>query len=171
MNTKQENIYRVIKAIFSVDSIENFHRNGEIRYGILNYIAKYSLARDRYFMTKTSSAFLNNNKFINEKGLRRGLKSVRNGFTYEHPIPSNVVADILFEHRKDPKKMRQILSCSDVVTILTREENKLLAKTFNSKMPEGWCIFKDSPFQRYFSAGIARTELEDTIRVYGAITR
>ena len=63
MNDLQKNIYKVIVSIIETDGIlEKFEDkknygekkiidNSSIRYGILNYVAKYSLASDSYFLT------------------------------------------------------------------------------------------------------------------------
>ena len=63
MNDLQKNIYKVIVSIIETDGIlEKFEDkknygekkiidNSSIRYGILNYVAKYSLANNSYFVT------------------------------------------------------------------------------------------------------------------------
>ena len=101
MNELQEFIFKIIINIFKIDQIEQFYNTSEIRYGILNYVAKYSLARDKYYVTNECLEHLYNLKLINEKGLRRGSKSKKNQFTYEHPIPSNIIADELFKNKDD----------------------------------------------------------------------
>ena len=50
MNELQEFIFKIIINIFKIDQIEKFYKRSEIRYGILNYVAKYSLARDKYYI-------------------------------------------------------------------------------------------------------------------------
>ncbi len=59
-----------------------------IRYGLLNYIAKYSLAKETYLATEASLEHLLKNKFLKDGKLRRAIQSQKNKFTYEHPIPS-----------------------------------------------------------------------------------
>ena len=71
MNDLQKNIYKVIVSIIETDGIlEKFEDkinygekkiidNSSIRYGILNYVAKYSLANDSYFVTSKCYEHLN----------------------------------------------------------------------------------------------------------------
>lgn len=54
MNELQEFIFKIIINIFKIDQIEQFYNTSEIRYGILNYVAKYSLARDKYYVTNSA---------------------------------------------------------------------------------------------------------------------
>lgn len=60
---------------------------------------------------------------ISNKGLRRGKKGTKYKFTFEHPVPSNIIGDLLYENDNDENKVREILCLSDVVTILTYEED------------------------------------------------
>ena len=64
MNELQKFIFQIIINIFKIDQIEQFYKRSEIRYGILNYVAKYSLARDKYFVTKECLIHLNNLNLI-----------------------------------------------------------------------------------------------------------
>jgi len=75
MNELQNFIFKVIINIFKIEDIEQFYKRSEIRYGILNYVAKYSLARDKYYVTKECLEHLKNLNLITKKGLRRGSKS------------------------------------------------------------------------------------------------
>ena len=64
--------------------------------------------------------------------------------------------------------LKDILKETDIVTILTYEEDAILNKTkLTSKMPPNWQIFKNSSFERYVSAGIEHKK----IPVYGALAR
>ena len=59
---------------------------------------------------------------------------------------------------------------TDIVTILTYEEDAILNKTkLTSKMSPNWQIFKNSSFERYVSAGIKIPHKK--IPVYGALAR
>ena len=63
MNELQKNIYEIIVSIIQTDGVlKNFQDtnsygenrvidNSAIRYGILNYVAKYSLAKNEYLIT------------------------------------------------------------------------------------------------------------------------
>ena len=56
-----------------------------IRYGLLNYIAKYSLAKETYLATEASLEHLSE-PLLKDGKLRR-VQNLKNKFTYEHPIP------------------------------------------------------------------------------------
>jgi len=170
MNELQEFIFKIIINIFKIDQIEQFYNTSEIRYGILNYVAKYSLARDKYYVTNECLEHLNNLKLINEKGLRRGSKSKKNQFTYEHPIPSNIIADELFKNKDDTEKMKNILMWSDVVTILTSKEDEVLSKSYRTKMPLEWNFFQNDKFERYKASGIQSPPYLE-INVFGPVKR
>jgi len=85
MNTLQRDIYSVICSIVKIDDFDRMYRDHAIRYGFLNYIAKYSLASDSCFATEASLNSLLGNGFIKAGTLRKGLKSLKNEFTYEYP--------------------------------------------------------------------------------------
>jgi hypothetical protein len=170
MNSQQRQISDVLWAILNVDSIEESFHDSAIRYGILNYVAKYSLARNTYYVTETSLKHLGRLKLLGPKGLRRGSKSIKNGFTYEHPVPSNVIADQLFSVRTNRELFYRTLAWSDLVTVLTTQEDKELASRYISSMPDGWAFFADSPFARYEQCEIQPPPYE-MIEVYGALAR
>tara|TARA_B100001057_G_scaffold453828_1_gene498996 strand:- start:359 stop:871 length:513 start_codon:yes stop_codon:yes gene_type:complete len=170
MNELQKFIFKIIVNIFELDHIEKFYKKSEIRYGILNYVAKYSLARDKYYITKECLNHLNKLNLITKQGLRRGSKSKKNQFTYEHPIPSNVIADELFDNRDNPEIMKKILIWSDVVTVLTSKEDELLMRSYRSKMPLKWNFFKHDKFERYKICGIENPPSLE-INVFGSVQR
>ena len=99
MNELQEAIYQVIISIFKNDLLskkfekhydyrgQKIINNSAIRYGILNYVAKYSLANDKYYITDKCLNYLTKLDLINEKGLLRGKKGSKYKFTFEHPVP------------------------------------------------------------------------------------
>ena len=182
MNELQEAVLKIIIAIFSIDDIhKNFDRDGPwkgqkkirhatIRYGLLNYVAKFSLASDRYFVTEKSKRHLISNNFLKDGILRRGDKGKHGGFTHEHPVPSNVIADLLYDHRNDILKMREILIKTNQVTVLTYEEDGLLtANGFTKSMPPGWNIEDGDIFARYVKSGVEVPT--EKINVTGAIAR
>ena len=124
MNTLQKDIYSVICSIVKINDFDRMYKDNTIRYGLLNYIAKYSLARDSYFTTEASLNYLLANGYIHNGRLRRGLKSQKNGFTYEHPVPCNVIGVEIARSRNNAEKIAKILDWSDKVTVLTAEENE-----------------------------------------------
>ena len=123
MNDLQLKIFTVIKAIIQIDNFDEYYKDHTIRYGVMNYVAKYSLANDKYLITNRCLDHLNQNKFLNNKGLRKGLKSRKNGFTYEHPIPSNRISQEIIKERRDIRIVEKILKWSDHIVVLTKEED------------------------------------------------
>ena len=172
MNTLQQDIFSIICSIVRTIDFERMYEDHTIRYGLLNYIAKYSLARDSYFATEASLGCLLEGGFIQDGRLRRGLKSQRNGFTYEHPVPSNVIGVQIVKNRGDIDQIAKILDWSDRVTILTTKEN-LRFREFGltQKMPDGWRFFSDSQFARYFACGICSASPTLEITMKGQVIR
>ena len=182
MNELQEAIFEVILSILRNDKLHKkfesypeqigkpIFQNSAIRYGILNYVAKFSLANNEYFISEKCFKHISELNLINKKGLRRGKKGTKYKFTFEHPVPSNIIGDLLYENYNDENKVREILCLSDVVTVLTYEEDKLLRESkLVSKMPLGWKMFENDIFERYTKCGLSRPSRK--ITVYGALAR
>ncbi len=182
MNELQEAIYQVIISIFKNEFLskkfkihdeyrgQKIIENSAIRYGILNYVAKYSLANDEYFITEKCFKYLTNLNLISDKGLLRAKKGTKFKFTFEHPVPSNIITDLLLENYNDEVKLKEILKETDIVTVLTYDEDEILNKTkLTSRMPSDWKIFKKSNFERYTYAGINIPTRK--VKVYGALAR
>ena len=87
MNSKQEKIFEVIKAILQIKNFPEMFKDHTISYGVLNYVAKYSLAKDKNMISKKALDNIKKKNIIKNQSLLRGSKSKKNGFTYEHPIP------------------------------------------------------------------------------------
>ena len=83
MNELQKKIFNLINAIIEIDDFEAYYNYHPIRTGLMNYELKYSLAKNKYLITRMCLEHLENKNFLNKKGLRRGLKSRKNGFTYD----------------------------------------------------------------------------------------
>jgi hypothetical protein len=172
MNKLQRDLCKVIQAIASIEDFEQFGQNSAIRYGFLNYVAKYSLAADTYFATPIARAYLEENGFLTKRGLRRGRKSKANGFTYEHAIPANVVADEILRKPGSADHIATTLLKTDVVTILTTEENEMLSGPLRAKMPDGWVLESGDIYARYTSIGLVASHAQlHSVSVYGAIAR
>lgn len=171
MNINQKKLFDLIVGIFSIENIEDYYSEAFIRYGILNYIARYSLASDQYFVTKKSLAHLKSLGVLKENKLRRGVKSKSLKFTYEHPVPAKIIGDEIIKNCKDPGLIEKILMYTDVVTVLTKDENDILNQKFRSRMPVNWKFFQDSPFARYEQSGIGQFQDFSKIQVYGPIAR
>ena len=172
MNSKQEKIFEVINALLQIKKFPEYFQDHTIRYGFLNYVAKYSLAADKYLITERALDHLTQNNFLKNGTLRRGIKSKKNGFTYEHPVPSNIIGSEILKHRKDNETVKKILNWTDLITILTTEEDNALSNAGLIKnMPEGWRFFKDDPFERYKKVGLEDGENLSRIDVYGPLKR
>jgi len=172
MNSLQVDIIKVILSIVSIRDFDRMYEDHTIRYGLLNYIAKYSLSNDYYLATEVSLQHVVSHGFLKDGALRRGVKSQKNGFTYEHPIPSSVTGRLVVENRADPDEVARILALSDFVVILTSDENdKFRRFGLTQKMPEGWCIEDGNPFARYVACGICDERPVLEVKMTGQIKR
>jgi len=172
MNQLQTDILSVIWAILSTEDFDRLYKEHAIRYGLLNYIAKYSLANDIYYATPKSLEHLVKNNFLKNGSLRRGIKCKKNGFTYEHPIPSNVIADTLIKGRRDHELVKDILAWSDKISILTTEEDQLITNAgLSKKMPNQWQFFSGDQYERYKISGVADGSQMIEVSVYGSLIR
>ena len=92
MNELQEAIFEVIFLSFP-SKLENL-QNSAIRYGILNYVAKFSLANNEYFISEKCFEHISELNLINNKGLRRGKK----GTNINSPLstPSHPTLSVTF---------------------------------------------------------------------------
>jgi len=171
VNLKQKKIFEVINALLQIKKFPEYFQDHTIRYGFLNYVAKYSLAADKYLITEKALNHLIQNNFLKNGSLRKGLKSKKNGFTYEHPIPSNIISSEILKFRENKNMINKILKWSDLIVVLTSEENLCLTDSgFERKMPNNWKFFKSNPFARYELAGLLEKPLLD-VDVYGQVTR
>ena len=172
MNQLQTQIYQVILAIIRIEGFPEYYKDHTIRYGVLNYVAKYSLAKDEYLISKRAFEHLKLNGFLKQEELRRGLKSRRNGFTYEHPIPSNRISSEIMKYRQDEEMVAKILDWSDHIVVLTTEENNAIKDSgYQNKMPDGWEFFKDNIFARYKDSSLLEDDPSRRIKVYGQVCR
>ena len=151
-----------------LDPVKNIkkHKVGEILNWLLrNQIAKYSLANDYYFSTQFT---LDQVKKMNLDVTKRSIKTKKNKITYEHPIPSKVVFNLILK-AKSEIEITDILKKTDYIVILSHyEDEKLRAKGLISSMPEGWS-YGDNVFARYEKANIE--VLTKPIKMTGAIRR
>ena len=161
MNKTQEALCEIIYRIASIKNISSF--GSTISYGLTNYVARFSLMSDEYFVSKQAKNHILKSWSINP--LTRSIKSKKNGFTYEHVIPSSFVTK---EILKNPSKdnIEEVLIATDFVAIITQIENNGI--NLISKMPEGWKI-GDDPWIRYKDSNI--TILKEKIRMSGVAKR
>ena len=181
MNELQKNIYKIIISIIETNGIlgrfedkknygqDKIINNSAIRYGILNYVAKYSLANSTYFITSKCYDHIDNLGLLKKGKLLRGSKGSKNRFTFEHPVPSNVIADEVIKNIGNNNKIIEILRETDLVTVISYDENNKINKSgYIQQMPENSLIQKDM-FARYKLSGIEVPTRK--IDGFGAIAR
>ena len=108
---------------------------------------------------------------IKKKGLditKRSIKTKKNEITYEHPIPSKVVFNLILK-AKNENEIISILKNTDYIVILSHIEDKKLREIgLVSSMPINW-QYGDDTFARYKKAKI--NILTKKIKMVGAIRR
>jgi hypothetical protein len=165
LNALQEAYLKIIHSLVNIDGM--FDHGAATQYGLLNYIAKYSLANDTYFISKLArSLVIGEEPFLRKKSFPKSSKvdPVRT-FTFEHPIPVNQIRNFLLKTDCSMQSISKILDATNYVVVLTQSENKSIK--FKSKMPALWEI-GDDPFIRYKNTKI---ELDGVVKIKGAIVR
>jgi hypothetical protein len=151
-----------------LDTVKNIkkHNIGEVLNWLLrNQIAKYSLAKDFYYSTQFT---LDQVKRMKLDITKRSIKIKKNKITYEHPVPSKVVFDLIMA-AKNESEILNILKETDYIVILSHfEDQKLREKGLISCMPKDW-KYGDDIFARYKLADIK--VLPKKIKMSGAIRR
>ncbi len=170
MNSLQEKYSKIICALLNVVDIDYF--NGDLGYGLSNYIAKFSLAKDYYYISNQALAIISN---LYEERPNRLIRSAKQGeeFTYDHAIPVNIIKrELLSLPLKTLEEVQTILSLSDYVMIITKEENRLLNFSgLKENLPLGIQLRDNiNPFVRYQEIQI-NYNTEETINMFGAIIR
>ncbi len=154
MNELQTVIFEIIYRIVNVENVFNYGQS--TTYGLKNYIARYSLASDKYFISENALEVFNTLQ-ISEPLTRSAIDKKK--FTYEHAIPASYISKLIQQSDKSKDTVARLLKLSDCVTIITKQEDKLLAQKYASKMPNPWVPFTDSPFQRYKETDIRLSEI------------
>ena len=163
----------LLRVITHLTQMPNFRESIEFRvfrYAFMNMVAKYSLSGDLYLCSNSAFHLLREKGFLSEKGLLRGKKSQSAGFTYEHPVPANVVTELIIASDLMPESIKHILEQTDKVVILTKGEDDALRSRFRSGMPSGWNLESSGLFDRYRSSGIQDSQFH-RIKMYGAVKR
>ena len=109
MNELQEAIYQVIINIFKNEFLtkkfkihdeyrgQKIIENSAIRYGILNYVAKYSLANDEYFISEKCFEYLD--------------APVVRSASLDIPIPfSSVLEECFLPKQRFERKLKDLLN-------------------------------------------------------------
>jgi hypothetical protein len=165
LNALQEAYLKIIHSLVNIDGM--FDHGAATQYGLLNYIAKYSLANDTYLISKLArSLVIGEEPFLRKKSFPKSSKvdPVRT-FTFEHPIPVNQIRNFLLKTDRSMQSISKILDATNYVVVLTQSENKSIK--FKSKMPDSWEI-GDDPFIRYKNTKI---QLDGMVQIKGAIVR
>lgn len=164
MNSMQKVFLEVIFRIANTPGV--FDYGNSIRNPFRLFISRFSLANDEYFASKRAYSLLA------ERGatfplLRSWLKKNKEHFTYEHPIPSSFVLDLIIASNRSKESILSILMAADCVAIITKEEDRAVSALHRHTMPAGWCRETSSPWARYELAGIE--VCDSKIRMRGAI--
>ena len=171
MNELQAKIYQIIIGMVSIENFASlYEESADVRYGFMNYVAKYSLAKDIYLCTEKAFQHIKQKDLFEESKLLRNRKS-GNKFTYEHPIPSKLISKEIVKNRIDHDLVKKILTWTDRIVIITEEEDSMLRKCkLISNMPIGWRFFEGNIFARYHVAGIMDNDFRE-VTMKGAISR
>ena len=103
MNELQRVIFEVIVQITSVKDLQNTKYSSDVLYGLHSYVARYSLANDFNLASDKATMQLRKIKALDDRNmLPRSKKSRKNGFTYEHLVPANLISKEILKHRSSP---------------------------------------------------------------------
>ena len=165
LNALQETYLRIIHSLMNIDGM--FEHGAATQYGLLNYIAKYSLAKDTYHISKLArSLVIGKEPFSRKKSFPKSSKTdpIRT-FTFEHPIPVNQIRNFLLATDRSLDSIGKILNATNYVVVLTQSENRSIK--LKTKMPDSWRL-GDDPFVRYENTKII---LDGVVELKGAIVR
>lgn len=178
-NNLQCQLAKVIHSMINTDGVD-FKGQSALGYGLSNYIAKYSLAKDYYLVSEKAAVIVQEiSKFKDEEVI---LRAVKNDYplTYEHAIPVNLIrTELLSNSNKSYENVSKILSESDIVVIITKSEDKAnLSGNLKSKMPDDmvntWTQYLTNSLARYKKGKIDLKEENGKykiIKMRGAILR
>ena len=171
-----EIIFRLLNIGENFD-YNNYNTYSALSYGLDNYIAKYSLANNSYYISNSALTYVqqNLNNDLNNGGLLRRRKK-NHTIKYDHAIPVNIVRRRLIELTdKTPENINRILAESNYVTILTTEENiRLNNRGLRQNMPNNTIWEPINPFARYIDIQLNEFGNIDNVQqitMRGAIVR
>ena len=164
-NEKQKAILKVITDLAKHDVINSKKFGDDLYYGFRNYVRRYSLANDNYFISISALKYLKARNF--KSPFTRSWKAGKFKIKYEHPVPAKVICKEISRHINTAQMIERILEWTDCVTIITPEEDQKLAGPLRANMPEGWQFFEGDVFHRYLETGIRLSE--EKIPMTGAI--
>lgn len=167
MSSMQDVIEEIICKIASTEGA--FDHGDSVLYGLKNYIARHSLANDKYFVSEKAFAEFDRHRL----GLplrRNRIGNLKAYFTFEHPVPASLVAKQIRDSNRSRAEVARILAFADCVTLVTKDEDRLIGQSFRSSMPDGWVYHTGACFARYDQCEVKiRTEKNSRIRKPGSI--
>jgi hypothetical protein len=167
---RRESIIKLIDSTFKVLNVDELN-DETIAYGIRNYIAKYSLAKNTHLVSEKAYNQIKSDKILRSHKKKFNVK-------FEHVVPSKVIFDHLIKLKADGEynssKLRELLELTDIVTIITKEENDLLDtkgsnECLRSKMVDDNIISEETLFSRYEKVGIELLKDSDELDGYHKI--
>ena len=152
-NLNQIALAKWISAGLKIEEVRSSY--GDASYLLSNMIAKYSLAADRYQVSKEALREFNNlNVDLSQIYSRSKFHGKKSKFIYEHSIPASVVKKMLLESNSEEETVLNILEQSgSVVVLLRNEDNAISSAGFRGEMSPDW-HWGDDKFARYRLAGI-----------------
>ena len=164
MNELQTVIFNIIVNISNTPGA--FDHGNSIFNPIRLFISRYSLANDEYYVTENAFALFGEYN-LTIPLLRSRLKELKDFFTYEHPVTSSFVLHHIINSNRTREEIRAILNIADCVTIVTKQEDRLISEKHKSKMPQNWNHLTDYQFARYELCNVQIRE--EKITVFGAL--
>lgn len=166
MNQLQTVIFEIIVKIANTPGA--FEHGDSVLYGLKNYIARHSLASDHYYVSEGAWAFFK--ELDLQVPLRRSrVNRLKEVLTFEHPVPSSVVMHAIKSSNRTASKIGLLLDVADCVTLISKDEDRLISKKYKSKMPDGWEFDTGNPFARYDFFNVVRRA--DRIPMIGSLVR
>ena len=171
MNDLQTQLYEVIYSIATSFEFDRSYKNSSVRYGFLNYIARFGLADEKYFVSPSARDVILGKTNASGEYLIRSFKKRCSDIVYEHVVPCKVVADLIMLNRASRDHIKYVLIKCGIVCIVTREEDNILRKCYKSTMPSNWDFENGTPFARYHSALTIKNKSFSTIKMKGVLVR
>ena len=140
------------------------------KYLTNNMIARYGSANDiRRVSVEAEKVLISEGFIFSEVHGRVKFNTSKLPYISEHTVPAVVIRGLLMSSDLSDESIKSILQSHSVVTLVTREEDKMLNDNgLRSKMPSGWTM-GDDIFARYRHVGI--TLSDTTFKVKGAAYR
>jgi hypothetical protein len=164
MNELQTVLHEIIYRVSNVPGI--FDHADSVVYGLRDYIARYSLANDRYYISEDAFAIYEDHD-LPAPLLRGKLQKLKAHFTYDHPVPLSLTLRLIKNSNRTRDDIQRYLSVSDCVALITKEEDKRINALHKCEMPDGWICGLDSQFARYELHGVRLCK--EKIPVTGAL--